>query len=234
MLLIKLIGEETDGAVRSNESDHQHGHSARPQWMRVIAMEIMRGCVFLSFYTTSRCSLFVNRLCSDAELIRNMWARYDAEQSGSKVFTSLITALKRLITEKPALLGVGSQMFGVGVSSHPGDIPASSSSNFDVGAVAGMVATAASATVSGVVGMMGSGGGLSLQGSAMKLQWCVDVLVVFLSPSFLTVSFPASISLTRPTHLPFRSHIYTSSGYNALSLSVKASRRSRDLYIALS
>lgn len=63
-------------------------------------------------------------------------------------------------------------MFGVGVSSHPGDSPASSGS---VGAVAGMVATAASATVSGVVGMMGSGGGLSLQGSAMKLQWCVGI-----------------------------------------------------------
>lgn len=65
-------------------------------------------------------------------------------------------------------------MFGVGVSSssHPGgDSPSSVTSNFDVGSVAGMVATAASATVSGVVGMMGSGAGLSLQGSAMKLQW---------------------------------------------------------------
>jgi hypothetical protein len=126
---------------------------------------------FYYFYSRRLCS--AKRLCTDAELIRNVWARYDAEQSGSKVFTSLITALKRLVTEKPALLGVGSQMFGVGVSSHPGDSPSSPSSNFDVGAVAGMVATAASATVSGVVGMMGSGGGLSLQGSAMKLQWCV-------------------------------------------------------------
>lgn len=62
-------------------------------------------------------------------------------------------------------------MFGVGVHSHLGETPSSSSSSFDVGAVAGMVATAASATVSGVVGMIGSGGGLSLQGSAMKLQW---------------------------------------------------------------
>ena len=38
-----------------------------------------------------------------------------------------------------------------------------------------------SATVSGVVGMMGSGGGgLSLQGSAMKLQWSV-LFVQFLA-----------------------------------------------------
>jgi hypothetical protein len=113
------------------------------------------------------------RLCSDAELMRNVWDRYDSQSSGSKVFTSLITALKRLVTEKPALLGVGSQLFGVGVQSHPGESPTSTTSSYglDVGGVAGMVATAASATVSNVVGMMGSGGGLSLHGSAMKLQW---------------------------------------------------------------
>jgi hypothetical protein len=84
------------------------------------------------------------------------------------VITSLVTALKRLVTEKPALLGVGSQMFGVGVHSDGGS---SSSYGLDVGGMAGIVATAASATVSGVVGMIGSSGGLSLQGSAMKLQW---------------------------------------------------------------
>jgi hypothetical protein len=95
-----------------------------------------------------------------------VWDRYDSQQPGSKVFSSLITALKRLITEKPALLGVGSQMFGVGVPSHTGD-----GYGLDVSGVAGIMATAASATVSGVVGMMASGGGLSLQGSAMKLQW---------------------------------------------------------------
>ena len=122
------------------------------------------------------------RLCTDADLIRNVWSRYDASHAtnpNSKVFTSLITVLKRLITEKPALLGVGSQMFGMGVSTSSLEgtggtgVPASSSSGFDVSGVAGMVATAASATVSGVVGMIGSGGGLSSQGSAMKLQWCV-------------------------------------------------------------
>lgn len=105
--------------------------------------------------------------------MRNVWDRYDAQQPGSRIFTSLITTLKRLVTEKPALLGIGSQMFGIGVLSQIGESgnPSSSSYGLDVGGVAGMVATAASATVSGVVGMMGSGGGLSLQGSAMKLQW---------------------------------------------------------------
>lgn len=100
--------------------------------------------------------------------MRNVWDRYDSDDSGSKVFTSLITSLKRLVTEKPALLGVSSQMQGVGV-------PANTSSNadlsLDVGGVAGMVASAASATVSGMASMITSEGGLSLQGSSMKLQW---------------------------------------------------------------
>lgn len=103
--------------------------------------------------------------------MRNVWDRYDAEESGSKVFTSLIAALKRLVTEKPALLGVCAQMFGVGVQTSTGSSSDLSSYGLDVGGVAGMVATAASATVSGVASMIGPEVGLSLQGSSMKLQW---------------------------------------------------------------
>ncbi|KAF7329520.1 Protein MON2 [Mycena kentingensis (nom. inval.)] len=140
MLLIKIIGDEPGAGAE---------HEPRPTWMRVIAMEIMRG------------------LCSDAELVRNVWARYDAKQAGSNVFSALITALKRLVTEKPALLGVSTQIFGIGVQ------PEGGAGGYE--GVAGMVANAASATVSGVVGMIGGTGGLSLQGSAMKLQ-CIDQL----------------------------------------------------------
>lgn len=104
--------------------------------------------------------------------MRNVWDRYDSEETGSKVFSTLVTALKRLITEKPALLGSCSQIYGLGVSAAP---DSGSSYGLDVGGVAGMVANAASATVSGMVGMMGSEAGLSVQGSAMKLQWSVQV-----------------------------------------------------------
>ncbi|KAJ7187153.1 hypothetical protein C8R46DRAFT_1172029 [Mycena filopes] len=147
-LLIKIVGDD---------HSEQGEQAPRPQWMRVLAMEIMRG------------------LCSDAELMRNVWARYDAHHSGSNVFTALITALKRLVTEKPALLGVSTQILGVGVL--PDNTSSNSGSGYglDVAGMAGIVATAASATVSGVVGMMGTTGGLSLQGSAMKLQ-CIDQL----------------------------------------------------------
>lgn len=78
--------------------------------------------------------------------------------------------LKRLVTEKPALLGVSSQMLGVGISSHhskSGVAAGSSGYGFDVGAVAGLVANAARATVTGVVGIMGSEHGLSLTSSSM-------------------------------------------------------------------
>ena len=110
---------------------------------------------------------FSSSLCSDAELIRNMWDCYDAPKSGSKALTSLITALKRLVTEKPAILGVGPQMGGIGIQPEPS---ASSAAAYGLD----MAGRVASATVSGVVGMIGSGGGgLSLHGSAMKLQWSV-------------------------------------------------------------
>ena len=101
--------------------------------------------------------------------MRNVWARYDAEDSGSKVFTSLVTALNRLVTEKPHLLGVSAQMTGIGTQSQASE--GAPASVLDVGGVAGIVASAASATMSGVVGMMGSEAGLSVQASAMKLQW---------------------------------------------------------------
>ena len=107
--------------------------------------------------------------------MRGVWLNYDASSgdidtggSGSaRVFTLLISALKRLVTSRPALLGVSTQMQGVGVPTN--DIPHSSSHSLD--SVAGMVATAASATMSNVVGMIGTEAGLSVQSAAMKVQW---------------------------------------------------------------
>jgi hypothetical protein len=99
--------------------------------------------------------------------MRNIWHRYDAHENGSKVFTSLLAALKRLLSEKPSLLGVCSQMGGVGVIADG----QGGGYGLDVGSVAGVAGRVASATVSGVVGMISGGHGLSLQGSSMKLQW---------------------------------------------------------------
>ena len=45
MLLIKIIGAETDSAATPSQSTDSIPHlpGARPLWMRVLAMEIMRG-----------------------------------------------------------------------------------------------------------------------------------------------------------------------------------------------
>jgi hypothetical protein len=52
-----------------------------------------------------------SRLCNDVALPCD---QYDVQDMDSKIFSSIVAALKRLVTEKPALLGAGSQMHGVG------------------------------------------------------------------------------------------------------------------------
>jgi hypothetical protein len=70
-------------------------------------------------------------------------------------------------------------MVGIGVQ--PDASPASSAAAYGLD----MAGRVASATVSGVVGMMGSGGGgLSLHGSTMKLQWSLSHLFLFISSQF--------------------------------------------------
>ena len=120
----------------------------------------------------------VCRLCGDAEYLRSLWQRYDAvvtdsdtgAASGARVFTLFISTLQRLVTSRPSLLGVSVQMQGVGV---PPSDSLSYSHSHSLDSVAEMVATAASATVSNVVGMIGTEAGLSLQSATMKVQWCV-------------------------------------------------------------
>jgi hypothetical protein len=103
-------------------------------------------------------------LCTDAELVRRYWKRYDEHSNGSHVFTSLITALKRLVTEKPALLGVSPVMQGLGVHSDgPG--------GYGLEQVAGIVANAATTTVSGALGIQSSAVGLNSSTSSLKVPW---------------------------------------------------------------
>jgi hypothetical protein len=108
--------------------------------------------------------------------MRSIWQRYDAlttdgdtsSASSARVFTLFVATLQRLVTSRPSLLGISSQMQGVGVPASD-SIPYPHSHSLD--SVAEMVATAASATVSNVVGMIGTEAGLSVQNAAMKVQW---------------------------------------------------------------
>jgi len=90
-------------------------------------------------------------------LLTKIWLHYD-QPDGPHLYLKLVTALSRLVNEKPALLGTSAQMHGTGVS--PAE-NSSSSGYLDMGI--GMVASAASAGVSTVSAMIGTGTGLGVQ-----------------------------------------------------------------------
>ena len=96
--------------------------------------------------------------------------------SGARVFTLLISALKCLVTSRPALLGFSSQMHGVG--EHANDSRSHLIATNSLNSITEMVSTAASATVSNVVGMIGTEAGLSVQTAVMEVQWCVSPIDV--------------------------------------------------------
>ena len=166
--------------------------------------------------------------------MRSAWKRYDAfaadsdtsSASSARVFSLLISALKRLVTSRPVLLGVSAQMHGVGV--HASDSQSHLHSPHSLDSVAEMVATAASATVSNIVGMIGTEAGLSVQTATMKVQWCVspvDALPTSRQPFPVTIFFLlASISSTRQMRRLSQKRKYISFAFNASSLSPTASR----------
>lgn len=158
-LLMRLaLGEAADPAsLGSDHRDVTPVQGSSPVWLRVLALEIIRG------------------ICGDPSLLSSIWSRYDngADSASPKLYTALISTLNRLATEKPALLGVGSQMHGLGV-------PASSTDGLhhtgnhatggylDMGL--GMVASAASVGVSTMSAMMVSETSGLGPISGMKLQ----------------------------------------------------------------
>lgn len=150
------------------------GAGNSPPWMRVLALEILRG------------------LCGDFDLLRKIWDRYDASSSSGTeegysteplsrasdetnqqrvpVFTSMITSFNRLATEKPALLGTGTAV----VSGVPTDPVAAGGEYLGSGVVDGLVGMAQQAANS--VGVHGpNAGGLATQNASVKLQWSVRV-----------------------------------------------------------
>ncbi|WWC65124.1 uncharacterized protein I303_107738 [Kwoniella dejecticola CBS 10117] len=131
------------------EFEHKDSHQG---WLRVLALEITRG------------------ICGDVTLLQKIYGHYDSIEGSPKLFSKIVSSLSRLINEKPVLLGIGTQMHGLGV---PHMDPTSPSTNphasyLDLGI--GMVSSAASAGVNTVNAMMGGqGGGLS-SASGVKLR----------------------------------------------------------------
>ncbi|EJU01163.1 hypothetical protein DACRYDRAFT_22928 [Dacryopinax primogenitus] len=148
--------------TKSISGDNINGEKERPTWVRVLSAEVLRG------------------LCAHPDLLASLFELYDLRTSEgrSPVFSNLITALARLASSKPSLLGTNAALSGAHLSTPGLGLPTvhENPSSYDVAGVAGMVASAAVAGVSGVVGgMMGGEGGLSAQSSAMKVP-CIDQL----------------------------------------------------------
>ncbi|WVQ85868.1 hypothetical protein IAT38_008036 [Cryptococcus sp. DSM 104549] len=138
------------------EGEDGKGKDSVPPWLRVLALEILRG------------------ICGDPILLQSIYTHFDASESGPKLYSKIVSALSRLVNEKPALLGIGSQMQGLGVPTTDPSSPGGHGHHpqhggyLDMGL--GMVASAASAGVSTMNAMMGAAGaGLGPQ-STMKLR----------------------------------------------------------------
>ncbi|WVW80931.1 hypothetical protein I302_102922 [Kwoniella bestiolae CBS 10118] len=135
------------GEYESHDREGHHG------WLRVLALEIIRG------------------ICGDTQLLQSIYSHYDSvENTPTKLYNKIVTSLSRLINEKPILLGIGTQMHGLGVPhtdpTSPGTNP--HASYLDLGI--GMVSSAATAGVNTMNAMMGGqGGGLS-SASGVKLR----------------------------------------------------------------
>lgn len=137
------------------------------------------------------------------------------------MFTSSISALSRSATERPALLGTSSQMGGVGIVAHSAEAFTPSATSYGL-EVAGRVASAATAHVSNAVGLTGPDAGLSVNGSAMKLQWCAKTSHVVKFTLEINIKISALTSSTRPNRLPSQSRTFTCLHYSASSQSATA------------
>lgn len=109
-------------------------------------------------------SLLTSRICGDSTLLQSIWNHYD-HPNGPKLFFKIVSSLGRLVNEKPVLLGVGSQMHGLGIPSTEG--AHAHAGYLDMGI--GMVASAANAGMSTVNSMIGATGGGLGPHSGMKL-----------------------------------------------------------------
>lgn len=124
-------------------------------------------------------------ICGDGTLLQNIYRQFDSAPSSLKLFAKVVSALGRLLNEKPVLLGACAQINGLDVHSHLGGTGSSEAlAGSGAGALAaghgghggyldmglGMMASAANAGINTVGSMIGGpGGGLGAH-SGMKLR----------------------------------------------------------------
>ncbi|KAH8929287.1 hypothetical protein BT69DRAFT_1345966 [Atractiella rhizophila] len=159
------------------------GIGSSPAWLRILTLEIFRA------------------LCIDFELMKKIYERYDYDESQgyslnaneenlpakpAPIFQSLLTSFHRLASERPAILGTGTQVL-YGTSNGPIPAHSASTAGSSIGGVTGaavdvlggvmeiatQAATAAATTVT--TGTAAEKPGLSMSNSQVKVQ-CIDQL----------------------------------------------------------
>lgn len=155
--------------VRLGTGEHEAEEASKkesvPAWLRVLALEVLRG------YVTARKIWLTSRICLDFSLLHRIWAEY-CQKSEINLFAYMVTSLGHLVCEKPALLGIGVQMHGLGVPSNESQLHGLNMTGAGGYLDKGMslVTTAASAGITTVSSMMHTvGGGLGPH-SSLKLK----------------------------------------------------------------
>lgn len=132
-------------------------------WKRSLCMEALRG-VF-----------------ADAALVRRIYAMYDAHEHRQTILKDLVAAFVRLSTEKPSVIGLGSQ------SSMPVAATATGSDS------AMLEASGVSGIISGSIGSNEPAAGISSQWSTMRVP-CIDQLDKT-EPPYIPESYIYSLAL---------------------------------------
>ncbi|CAG8983642.1 hypothetical protein HYALB_00004073 [Hymenoscyphus albidus] len=114
-------------------------------WKRSLCMEVLRG------------------IFAEAALIRRIFAMYDAQEGKKNVLRDLVAAFVRISTEKPSVIGLGSQ------STVPTKIQGGSGSD------QAMLESGVAGIITGSVGSNESAAGISTQWSTMRVP-CIDQL----------------------------------------------------------
>jgi hypothetical protein len=103
-------------------------------------------------------------------LLYAIWKNYDDDDQRSNVYGDLVSALRRIISEKPSELGLNESMQGIGVTFTTLDASSKHGGYLDMGLNA--MSSAASVGVSTVSAMIGAESDGRLDSSSgVKIQW---------------------------------------------------------------
>lgn len=136
----------SEGEMALSLLTHMLDHDTA-SWKRSLCMEALRG------------------IFADASLIRRIYAMYDAQEGKKGILRDLVAAFVRLSTEKPSVIGLGSQS----------SIPVANPSNGSVSDQAMLEASGVPGIISSSVGSSEPLAGISTQWSTIRVP-CIDQL----------------------------------------------------------